>query len=425
MDGGLRQYASGHVATDGARIESIGPMSDCPAAAGFKEVLDCAGCAVLPGLINAHTHLPMSYFRGLADDLPLMTWLTDHIWPAEGEHLSPEFCYHASRLACLESIKSGVSCVNDMYLFEKSVASAVADCGMRGYVAEGAILYPTPAAASWQDSLRLTKELIAEYSGHPLIEPSVACHAPYSCTPEILTTLHALSREDNRLFHIHLHETEAEPGQIGWLEAGESPVAGLARLGILGPRTIGAHCVWVGKPDMALMHEQGCGCAHCPASNLKLASGVAPTVAMLEAGVNVGLGTDGAASNNNLDMWEELHMASLLPKGILRDATAMPAHTAVQLATSGGAAALGDKRIGMLEPGRLADICVINLDTPHTTPRYAHEQAIYSYLAYASQAADVLHTIVGGRLLMRDREVLSLNESAVLREARDWLSGGA
>ncbi len=425
MDGALRQYASGYVATEGALITSVGPMSECPPASGFTEVLDCRDCAVLPGLINAHTHLPMTYFRGLADDLPLMSWLNDHIWPAEGEHLSPDFCYHATRLACLESIKSGVSCVNDMYLFAASVASAVADSGMRGFIGEGVIQFPTPSAPSWQDGLQLTRELITEYRGHPLVEPSVTCHAPYTCTPEILTTLHGLSREHGLLFHIHLSETRAEQGITEWLQNGESPAAGLARIGVLGPRTLGAHCVWVEQPDMALMATHGCAACHCPTSNLKLASGVAPTVAMLEAGVNVGLGTDGAASNNNLDMWEELHLASLLPKGILLDAEALPAQQAVRLATSGGAAALGDKRIGVLEGGRLADICVINLATPHTTPRYTHESAIYSYLAYSSQAADVKHTIVNGRLLMRDREVLSLNEAAVLREATDWLAGGA
>ena len=214
-------------------------------------------------------------------------------------------------------------------------------------------------------------------------------------------------------------------GITEWLQPGESPTAGLARLGVLGPRTLGAHCVWVEQPDMELMASHGCGACHCPASNLKLASGVAPTVAMLKAGVNVGLGTDGAASNNNLDMWEELHLSSLLPKGILLDAEAMPAQQAVQLATSGGAAALGDRRFGTLAAGKLADICVIDLATPHTTPRYTHASAVYSYLAYSAQAADVRHTIANGRLLMREREVLSLNEAAVLREATDWLAGTA
>ena len=425
MDSELRQFNPGYLATEGELVSAIGPMSDCPPVSGFDEVLDCSGCVVLPGMVNAHTHLPMVYFRGLADDLPLLTWLNEHIWPAEGKHLSPDFCYHATRLACLESIRGGVTCVNDMYLFAASVASAVADSGMRGLVSEGVIQFPTPSAPTWQDGRKLSEALITEFSGHPLIEPAVACHAPYTCTPEILTTMHGLSREHGLLFHIHLHETNAEQGITEWLQPGESPTAGLARLGVLGPRTLGAHCVWVEQPDMELMASHGCGCAHCPASNLKLASGVAPTVAMLKAGVNVGLGTDGAASNNNLDMWEELHLSSLLPKGILLDAEAMPAQQAVQLATSGGAAALGDRRFGTLAAGKLADICVIDLATPHTTPRYTHESAVYSYLAYSAQAADVRHTIANGRLLMRDREVLSLNEAAVLREATDWLAGTA
>jgi 5-methylthioadenosine/S-adenosylhomocysteine deaminase len=419
-------------------------------------VIDCAGCIVMPGLINCHTHLPMVAFRGLADDLPLMEWLTKHIWPAEARQLSPQFCHDATLLAAAECIRGGVTCVNDMYLFERDVARALADAGLRGIVGEGVIQFPTPSAKTWQDGRRLTAELLAEYAGHPLIEPSATCHAPYSCTPEILQSVHALAAEHGALFHIHLHETQAEPQHIAWLEPGETPTAGLARLGVLGPRTLAAHCVWCNPADIALLAAHGCGVAHDPQSNLKLASGVMPLAAMLDAGVAVGIATDGAASNNNLNLWEELQLAALLAKGAgclerrstdplsgnaalksrapqaangrpplqENDARRVPAAQAVALATREAARALGRRDIGVLAPGLRADIAVVDTRAPHLAPLYPHADAVYSVLAYSAQASDVRDVCVEGRLVMRGRQLLTLDEVEVMQRVQREVGGG-
>jgi 5-methylthioadenosine/S-adenosylhomocysteine deaminase len=247
--------------------------------------IDCADCAVLPGLVNAHTHLPMSYFRGMADDLPLMTWLQQHIWPAEKQHLSPSFVYEATVFAAAECIKCGVTCVNDMYLFAADVARACADAGLRAFVGEGVISYATPSAPTWADGVRLTRELIAQYSGHSLITPTVCAHAPYSCSVEVLQALHGLAQEHRLLFHTHLSETFDEADRIDWAPNEESPAHAMQRIGVLGPRMIAAHCVWVDDHDLHHMREQGCGVAHCPASNAKLGSGIAPVHSMVRPAI--------------------------------------------------------------------------------------------------------------------------------------------
>jgi 5-methylthioadenosine/S-adenosylhomocysteine deaminase len=422
MDSALSVHDPGWVAVKDGRIAGVGP--GIPVAAAFQPPdgvgdrnvaatveIDCSGCIVLPGLINCHTHLPMVAFRGMADDLPLMEWLTQHIWPAEARLLSPDFCHAASLLAAAECIRGGVSCVNDMYLFEDSVAQAWASAGLRGIFSEGVINYPTPSAPDWLAGKRLSEQLIADWAGHPLIEAGVACHAPYSCTPELLQSMHALAVEQGALFHIHLHETEGEPGQIDWLRDGETPTAGLARLGLLGPRTLAAHCVWCDADDIALLAQQGCGVVHDPQSNLKLASGVMPLTAMLEAGVAVGVATDGAASNNNLNLWEELQLAALLAKGAssLLKPRAVPAWQAVALATRDAARALGRSDIGSLAPGLRADICVVDCTAPHLQPRWPGAHSAYAQLAYGAQASDVRELCVEGRLLMRERALLTLD----------------
>jgi 5-methylthioadenosine/S-adenosylhomocysteine deaminase len=416
MDEALTQHNPGYLLVRDGRIVSVGAELAPPNGIGLTEggassaptkTVDCTGCIVMPGLINCHTHLPMVAFRGRADDLPLMEWLENHIWPAESRLLSPQFCYDATRLAAAECIRGGVTCVNDMYLFAQDVARALADTGLRGIVGEGIIQYPTPSAKTWRDGLQLTQELMAEYAGHPLIEASVTCHAPYSCTPEILEAAHAHAVEHGALFHIHLHETEDEPSRIAWLEAGETPTAGLARLGLLGPRTLCAHCVWCNRADMALLAENGCGVAHDPQSNLKLASGIMPLGEMLAADVHVGVATDGAASNNNLNLWEELQLAALLAKQ--HDARAVPASRAIALATRDAARALGRSDIGTLAPGMRADVIVVDTRQPHLAPRYTHADAAYSLLAYSAQASDVRDVCVEGKLLMRDRELLTID----------------
>lgn len=426
MDELGRQYPGGFVAVEGSRITALGPAAEAPHAAGW-ELIDCAGCIVMPGLINCHTHLPMVYFRGLADDLPLHEWLTQHIFPAEGRHLSADFVHQATLLAAAECILSGTTCVNDMYLFELEVAHALDRAGLRGIVGEGVIGFPTASAPSWQDGLRLSLELAADFAGHARIQPGFAAHAPYTCDVELLSTLYNTAKSKDALFHIHLHETHAEPGMMGWALEGESPTAALRRIGAFGERLIGAHGVWLSEDDISLLAAGGCSIAHCPCSNLKLASGIAPVPELLAAGVPVGLGTDGAASNNNLNLFEDLHTAALLPKGAHRDpsrldATRLPARTAVELATRLAAKALKRSDIGLLAPGMLADIIVLDATAPHLSPRYSHEGAVYSHLAYSAQASDVRDVIVHGTELMRSRRLLTLDAAALSRQAQQWVA---
>ncbi|MCC7478092.1 amidohydrolase [bacterium] len=425
MDSAGSQYPGGFVAIEGERISALGPAAEAPPAQGW-ELIDCSGCIVMPGLINCHTHLPMVYFRGLADDLPLHEWLTGHIFPAEGAHLSPQFCHEATLLAAAECILGGTTCVNDMYLFADSVASALEIAGLRGLVGEGVIGFPTPSAPTWQDGLKLSQELLRKWQGHPLITPTFCAHAPYTCGVELLQSLYTAAQQHGAPFHIHLHETHAEPGMVQWREGDETPTAALKRIGILGAELIGAHGVWLSERDISLLAHGGCSIAHCPCSNLKLASGIAPVPQLLAAGVPVGLGTDGAASNNNLSMFEELHTAALLPKGAHRDpaglsATAMPARTAVELATSRAARALKRSDIGQLAPGKLADLIVLDASAAHLAPRYHHEGAVYSHLAYSAQAGDVRDSIVNGRVLMRGRRLLSLDPAALRAQAQAWV----
>ena len=421
MDDGAVQFPQGFVAVKGVLIAAVGPMDACPPVSSAAQVIDCAGCAVLPGLINAHTHLPMVYFRSLADDLPLHTWLTEHIWPAEGKHLSPEFCYQATRLAVAECLKCGVTCVNDMYLFAADVARACASGCIRAFISEGVINAPTPSAATWQDGRKLTEALIAEYKDHPLITPTVAAHAPYSCTPELLQDMHGLAQQHGLLFQTHLHETEGEPDLIEWGRQDESPTHSLMRIGALGPKMVAVHCVWVSDHDINHMRERGCGIATCPSSNMKLGSGIAPLHSMVEGGVNIGVGTDGAASNNNLNLIEEIHLAALSSKAVYKNPEVVPAETALGFATRSAAKLLhADDRIGQLKAGLEADIAVIDLGGLHLAPRFSHPQAIYSHLVYSAQGADVRDTIVRGKVLMRNRKLTELDEAELVARAQEW-----
>lgn len=422
MDGAGTQYPDGYVAVRGGGIAAVGPLSALPPDAATTQRIDCTGCAVLPGLINAHTHLPMSYFRGMADDLQLMDWLEQHIWPAETRHLNPEFVYEATLFAAAECIKCGVTCVNDMYLFAADVARGCADAGLRAFVGEGVINYPTPSAPTWRDGVRLTRELISAYAQHPLITPTVCAHAPYTCSVELLQSLHGLAEQHGLLFHTHMSETFDEADRIDWAPNEESPVHAMQRVNVLGPRMIAAHCVWVDDHDLHHMQEFGCAVAHCPASNLKLGSGIAPVHSMVEAAVPVGIGTDGAASNNNLNLWEELHMAALLAKGVYKSAEVVPAPVALSFATSQGAKALGADHIGTLAPGKRADIVVVDLDGLHLAPRYPHATAVMGHLVYSAQAADVRDTIINGEVLLRDRKLTRLDEAELKAKARAWVA---
>jgi 5-methylthioadenosine/S-adenosylhomocysteine deaminase len=421
MDAEGSQHLAGYVAIAGNKIAAVGAMSDCPEVSQATTVIDCTGCIVMPGLINCHTHLPMVYFRGMADDLPLMRWLTEHIWPAENKHLSPDFVYQATLLAAAECIKSGVTCVNDMYIFAADIARACEHAGLRAYVGEGVINNTTPSAAGWQDGLRLTRELIAQYKGHPMITPTVCPHAPYTTTPEILQALHGVAQEHDLLYHIHVHETEQERDLIEWGRTDESPVHQLKYAGVLGPRMVAVHAVWIDDHDMRHMREHDCGVAHCPTSNMKLGSGIAPVGSMVEAEIAVGVGTDGAASNNNLNLWEEIHLASLGAKAVYKNPEIVPARTALGFATSGAAALLRNDRLGVIAAGNLADVIVVEKTGLHLAPSYPRSDGIYGQLAYSAQAADVRDTIVAGKMLMRNRVLSHLDEDELKAKAQEWV----
>ena len=420
IDAEQTEYAPGFVAVKDGLIAALGPMAACPPQ-GAREEIDCSGCALLPGLINLHTHLPMVYFRGIADDLPLTEWLEQHIWPAESRFLNPDFVYQATLLAVAESLKCGVTCVNDMYLFAHDVGRACADAGMRAYVGEGVMSFATPSAESPAAGLRLTRELIAAYDGHALVTPTVCAHATYTCDEPLLQELHALAQEHGLLFNIHLHETFDETDRTSWAVTDESPVHALKRIGVLGPRLIAAHCVWVDDHDLHHMYESGCAVAHCPTSNLKLGSGIAPVHSMTEAGVPVGVGTDGAASNNNLNLWEEIHLAALLAKGVYKSANVVPAATALAFATSQGAQALCASHFGSLVVGKQADMITVRLEGIHLTPVFPRPNSLAGSLVYGAQGSDVRDTIVAGRVLMRNRQLTQLDEEALKAQAQAWV----
>jgi len=420
MDGIASVIDDGFVAIKDGKIGTLGPAAQAPADAA-DTAIDCRGCLVLPGLINSHTHLAMSYFRGIADDLNLDDWLTKHIFPAEAKYLNPEFVYSASLLGLAESFKCGVTCINDMYLFAADVARACQDAGMRAFVGEGVTKFPTPSAPTWKDGVKLTQRLLEQFTGDGLVTATVCPHAPYTCTPEILLELHGLAVEQDALYHIHLHETAGEPDKIDWADAEDSPTHTLMHLGVLGPKAIAAHCVWVDDHDLGHMREGGCSVAHCPTSNLKLGSGIAPVHSMVEAGVSVGVGTDGAASNNNLNIWEEIHLAALLAKGVYKDASVVPATSALGFATCEGARALWAESFGSIETGKLADLIVVELDGLHMTPLYPHPGALESELVYAAQARQVRDTIVNGKVVMRNRELKTLDEEKLAADAQAWV----
>jgi 5-methylthioadenosine/S-adenosylhomocysteine deaminase len=421
MDGRDTQFAAGYLATNGSDIVALGPMSECPPANQAAETIDCAGCFLLPGLINCHTHLPMVYFRGMADDIALKSWLEDHIWPAERRYLNPDFVYQSTLLAAAECLKCGVTCVNDMYIYADSVARACSDAGLRAFVGEGVIQYPTASAPTWQDGRRLTEELIAKYQDHPLITPTVCVHAPYSCTPEILQAMHAVAREHELLYHIHLHENEQEPDSIDWGREDESPTHSLLRIGVLGPRMVAVHCVWISDHDIGHMQEHDCGVAHCPTSNMKLGNGVAPVHSMIEGNLAVGVGTDGAASNNNLNLWEEIHLSALTAKAAYKNPEVVPAQQALSFATSRAAQLLQAPHIGSLAVGKRADLVVVEANRLHLSPRYSHPDAPYALLVYSAQAAEVRDTVVDGKVLLRNRELTQLDEKELIATAQQWV----
>jgi 5-methylthioadenosine/S-adenosylhomocysteine deaminase len=415
MDAGRRVLQPGAVAIEGRDIVGVGRLEEIRAQFEAAETIDGSGGVVLPGLINTHTHAPMVLFRGLADDMALMDWLQRYIFPAEAKSVTPEFVRAGTRLAALEMIQSGTTAYVDMYYFEEEIAKATHDAGLRGVLGQSIIQFPAPDARTPADGLSRAESFLKAWASDPLIVPAVAPHSMYTLDAATLKASRALADRYRAPVLIHLSETQDEMRLSAERHGGATPPAFLESLAFWGARTVAAHGVWLTDADIALLARRGVAVAHNPESNMKLASGAAPVLKMRRAGVTVGLGTDGAASNNDLDMFEAMRQAALLQKLHTGDPRALSAAEALEMATRDGARAIGlEREIGSLEPGKRADLVLVSMRGARQTPMYDP----ISHLVYVSRGDDVRTTVVNGRVLMRDRRVLSLDEEAVLNEAR-------
>src|SRR5919197_5749171 len=416
LDRSFTVHRSSAVAIAGDSIAAVGPDAETFHAA---ETIDCGGRVVMPGLVNAHTRVPMTLLRGLADDLRLDVWLMGYMMPVEREFVNADFVGLGTRLGCAEMIRSGVTCFADMYYFEEDVAEATAAAGMRALCAQTVLRFPAPDATSYEDSLARARDFIQRWRGHPLIVPGPAPHAPYTCTPEILRECAELAIEYDVPLHIHLSETAQEVDDSRRAH-GMPVVPWVKKQGLFGAKVLAAHCVHIDDGEIRALKNFRAGVAHNPTSNLKLGAGVAPVARMLELGVHVGIGTDGAASNNDLDMFEETRLAALLAKGIGADPTALPARDALAMATRLGACAMHmDHLTGSLEAGKRADLVVLDVETLHNAPAFARDpEAVYAQIVYAAKSTDVIDVMCNGRWLMRDRRLLTLDEAALRAAAR-------
>ncbi|MDA8089745.1 MAG: amidohydrolase family protein [Nitrospiraceae bacterium] len=408
----------GAVAIRGDRIIDIGPLAEIEKKYDPVAVIGGNGQlkALLPGFVNTHTHAPMVYLRGIADDLPLKEWLEKHIWPIESKWLGPAFINDATELACLEMLKGGITTYNDMYFYETHAAPAVKRMGMRAVLGAGILDFPTRVAKNRDEYFERAQELVNEFLNDELITPSVAPHALYTCGPEGQKRAAQMAEKYGIPMHIHLSETKWETGEIEKLY-GQRPVKFLDGLGVLSSRVIAAHCVWLDDEEIEIMAARHVGVSHCVESNLKLVSGFAPVSRMIEAGVNVTFGTDGAASNNDLNLLGEMGTASKLHKTISEDPSSINAETAVKMATIRGAEALGlGEKIGSIKKGKAADLIMLDLDKPHLTPIYN----IFSHIVYAARPSDVEAVMVNGRLVVKDGQIISADEKEILHNARAW-----
>jgi len=375
---------------------------------GVKELHEPHGL-VMPGLVNTHTHAAMACLRGFADDLPLMTWLQEHIFPVEAQ-LDRSMVYDSTLLSIAEMIKSGTTSFCDMYLFAKDVARAAEQAGIRSWIGEVLYDFPSPSYGKLKDGFTYVREMLELYQNHPLITITVDPHSVYTCAPSLLKKCGLLADEFDTLLVTHLAETETEVN-LCRTEHGATPVGHLENLGLLGKRMLAAHCVQLDENDIKLLAARGVNVSHCQESNMKLASGTAPIPALLQRGVTISIGTDGSASNNDVDMFSEMNTVAKVHKVSTMDPTAMNAETTLHAATLGGASALGvDDQIGSLAPGKKADLIVLDLNQPHLTPLYN----IPSHLVYAARGADVVHSIINGTPVMQNRKLLTLDESALI-----------
>ena len=405
----------GQIAIQGNRIISVGHKNDSERySLSAAEIIDASHSLILPGLINCHTHAAMSCFRGLADDLNLHEWLNQYIFPAEEAFVTEEMVYFGTLLSCIEMVRSGTTTFCDGYFFESEAAQAAKDVGMRGIMGEGIFDLPTPDLKNPRENIRDAERFIGEWLGDDLITPTLFCHSIYACSSNTLKKAKAITNHHNIPFLIHLSETQEEVRES--LKRFEKrPLAYLENLGILDERLIASHVIWVNDEEITLLQKRMAKVVHNPESNMKLASGVAPVPAFLSRGITVGLGTDGCASNNDLDLFREMGMAARLHKVMANDPTVLDARTALTLTTINGAKVIGRDDIGSLGQGKKADLIIINLDKPHLVPLYNP----CSHLVYAASGADVTTTIINGKIIMKDRKILTVDEQEVMREVKN------
>jgi 5-methylthioadenosine/S-adenosylhomocysteine deaminase len=407
----------GAVVIKGDTILEVGSRAELEGKYQAAQTIDARGTLVLPGFVNGHTHVPMTLFRGLHDDVTLDEWLHKYIFPAEAKNVDEEFVRWGTRLAAAEQIRSGITTFADMYYFEDVIAEETKAAGMRGVLGETFIDFPAPDNKSEAEMLAYTEKFLKRWQGDPLIQAAPAPHSIYTCSRKTLQDSAALARKYQAPILIHVAEMKKE-WEDSEKQNGMSPVGYLNSIGVLGPDVVAAHCIYVDETDRELLAQKQVGCVHNPSSNMMLASGVSPVPEMRAAGVAVGLGTDGpAGSNNDLDLVEEMDLAAKLAKITKMSPTALNAKAVVEMATIDGAKALHmDKKVGSLEPGKKADLILISLDEPNAVPMYD----IYAQLAYALKASDVETVVIGGKVVMRDRKLLTVNEEQAIQKAREY-----
>jgi 5-methylthioadenosine/S-adenosylhomocysteine deaminase len=417
MDGQRRIYNDGAVVVTGDTIVAVGPTTEIEAKYDARQKIDAANKLVLPGFINGHTHVPMTLFRGLHDDVTLTDWLYKYIFPAEKKNVTEEFVRWGTRLAAAEQIRSGVTTFADMYYFEDAVAEETKAAGMRGVLGETFIDFPAPDNKSEAAMLDYTEKFLKKWQGDPLIHAAAAPHSIYTCSQKTLQDASALARKYHAPILIHVAEMKKE-WEDSEKQNGASPVQYLERIGVLGPDIVAAHCIFVDEADRKILAKHNVGCVHNPSSNMMIASGVAPVPEMRATGIAVGLGTDGpAGSNNDLDLMEEIDLAAKLAKITRMNPLALDAQSVVEMATIDGARALHmENEIGSLEKGKKADLILIGLDEPNAVPMYD----VYSQIAYSLKGCDVETVMIGGQVVMRDHKLLTVDEPAAIAKAREY-----
>jgi len=416
MDSAKRVIEDGAVAVRGDEIIAIGKRDEIAGRYDAARTIDAHGRIVMPGLINSHAHAAMSLFRGIADDLSLDDWLRKYIFPAEARNVTPDFVAWGTRLGILEMLRGGITEYADMYYFEDDVARVTKEAGMRGVLGETIIDFPAPDNKTLDAAFTYTQKYLDHWKGNPLIVAAVAPHSIYTCSEKTLQDSAALARKNGAPILIHIAEAPFELEESR-AKHGLTPVAYLGKIGLLGPDVLGAHCIWTNTADIATLAHYGVGCSHNPSSNMKTAAGVMPVIEMRAAGVAVGLATDGAASNNSQDLFEEMDLAPKLQKISHMDPRALPAQQVVEMATIDGARALHlEKQIGSLEAGKKADLIIVDVSAPHATPMYS----VYSEIVFALKATDVRTVVIAGRVVMDERKMLTLNEDEILQKAKEY-----